>query len=247
MPRRLEKLRGAPCVCSWTMPSAGSALPGCPCCCRHASLQDFAPFGRQGQPSLMFWPTSRNPATGGPPGGGAAAFALSPPRAPTPRHSPTGPACRPSSSAAGALMSGAPVGSLGTVGGRPLAHCAEKRRRPVSNHSREMPLRLPVSSDPGCNKPAYMPPARRSGGPAREANDATDLVLTGLGLGALLAGVPVRDHHSFAAEFDRERTITVTARCSGWSGPTARSPLRRGQDEAASSICGLRVGTTPTA
>jgi hypothetical protein len=59
------------------------------------------------------------------------------------------------------------------------------------------------------------------------------VVLTGLGLGALLAGVPVSAHHSFAAEFDRERTITVTGTLQKleWTNPHARLYVE-GKDEA---------------
>lgn len=58
------------------------------------------------------------------------------------------------------------------------------------------------------------------------------LVLTGLALGVLSAAPPLRAHHSFAAEFDRERTITVTGTMQRleWTNPHARIYIQ-GKDE----------------
>lgn len=58
------------------------------------------------------------------------------------------------------------------------------------------------------------------------------LVFTGFALGALLAVAPARAHHSFAAEFDRERTITVTGTLQRleWTNPHARIYVE-GKDE----------------
>ena len=57
-------------------------------------------------------------------------------------------------------------------------------------------------------------------------------VLAILGIGALAAAAPVRAHHSFAAEFDRERTITVTGTMQRleWTNPHARIYVQ-GKDE----------------
>jgi hypothetical protein len=58
------------------------------------------------------------------------------------------------------------------------------------------------------------------------------LVFTVLGLGVLLGSTPARAHHSFAAEFDRERTITVTGTVQKleWTNPHARIYVE-GKDE----------------
>jgi hypothetical protein len=58
------------------------------------------------------------------------------------------------------------------------------------------------------------------------------LLLTGLAFGALTMASPVRAHHSFAAEFDRERTITVTGTMQKleWTNPHARIYVQ-GKDE----------------
>lgn len=52
------------------------------------------------------------------------------------------------------------------------------------------------------------------------------------GVAAILASVPVRAHHSFAAEFDRDRTITVsgTVQKLEWTNPHARLYVE-GKDE----------------
>lgn len=53
-----------------------------------------------------------------------------------------------------------------------------------------------------------------------------------LGLAMLLGGVQARAHHSFAAEFDRDRTITVTGIVQRleWTNPHARIYVE-GKDE----------------
>jgi len=58
------------------------------------------------------------------------------------------------------------------------------------------------------------------------------LVFTVIGLGALPGSTPARAHHSFAAEFDRDRTITVTGTVQKleWTNPHARIYVE-GKDE----------------
>jgi hypothetical protein len=53
-----------------------------------------------------------------------------------------------------------------------------------------------------------------------------------IGIGALAGAAPARAHHSFAAEFDRERTITVTGTMQRleWTNPHARIYIQ-GKDE----------------
>jgi hypothetical protein len=58
------------------------------------------------------------------------------------------------------------------------------------------------------------------------------LGITVIGLGILLGSAPVRAHHSFAAEFDRDKTITVTGIVQKleWTNPHARIYVE-GKDE----------------
>jgi hypothetical protein len=45
-----------------------------------------------------------------------------------------------------------------------------------------------------------------------------------IGCGALLSGIPAKAHHSFAAQYDRDRPITITGKVTllEWTNPHAR-------------------------
>src|SRR5688572_3291752 len=86
-------------------------------------LSSSAPYGVSGSPPLMFWATSRKPATGGPLGGGAGAPCRPPP---PPRHTPDRSGFPSAVFGTGPFMSGSPPAVLGTPGVGCLGHCADR-------------------------------------------------------------------------------------------------------------------------
>ena len=53
---------------------------------------------------------------------------------------------------------------------------------------------------------------------------STSILAGAVGLAALIASVPVRGHHAFAAEYDRDKPITLTGAMTKleWTNPHAR-------------------------
>ena len=70
------------------------------------------------------------------------------------------------------------------------------------------------------------------------------LVGVALGIGVLLGAASVRAHHSFAAEFDRERTITVagTVQKLEWTNPHARLYVEGKDENGKSQLWDFELG-----
>src|SRR5688572_29904363 len=107
-------------------------------------LSNSAPYGVSGSPPVMFWATSRKPATGGPLGGGAAA-PCRPPPPPPPRQTPDRSGFPSAVFGTGPFISGSPLAVLGTPGVGCLGHCADRvgTANAVTNATDKAALRMP--------------------------------------------------------------------------------------------------------